>query len=175
MAVDGWSQSPAPAAQPPFGSPPNTPFAAPPPGGPGARGPTNSKAIASLVLGIVGCCTVWIYGLGIILGIVGLVLGIIANKEIKASGQAGSGMAVAGIVLGSIAIAAGILLLAFAGVVFNSFRACFEDPESAECKELTGEESTHRPVWGLALAPLAARLPSTASRSAWARTAWCAP
>lgn len=64
--------------------------------------PSNGKAIASLVLGILAAvCVFFGYGalLGIVLGIIGLVLGISAKKE------APSGMATAGIVLSIISIA----------------------------------------------------------------------
>lgn len=64
--------------------------------------PTNGKAIASLVLGILAAvCVFFGYGalLGIALGVVGLILGISAKKEEP------SGMATAGIVLSIIAIA----------------------------------------------------------------------
>jgi uncharacterized membrane protein len=75
----------------------------------------NGKAIAALVCGIVGllCCSP--------LGIVGLVLGYSAKGEIDRSNgtQRGRGMAVAGIVLGWIAIALLVLeIIGFAtGVI----------------------------------------------------------
>ncbi len=63
---------------------------------------SEGKAIASLVLGIIACVCVF-FGqgalLGIVLGVVGLILGINSRKEFP------SGMATAGIVLSSIAIA----------------------------------------------------------------------
>lgn len=65
--------------------------------------PSNSgKAIASLVLGIL-----WLGGLGSILAVV---FGVIARKEIKASGGAlkGDGMALAGLILGIIGIAGAV-------------------------------------------------------------------
>jgi Domain of unknown function (DUF4190) len=55
---------------------------------------TNGLAIASLVCGIVGCFT--------ITAIVAIVLGFVARNQIEKSGgtQQGSGMALAGIILG---------------------------------------------------------------------------
>jgi len=69
---------------------------------------TSGLAIASLILGIVGGCS-----LGV-LSIVGLVLGIVAAKKIKASGGAmgGRGMAVAGIVLSIVTLILGLVLAA---------------------------------------------------------------
>lgn len=62
---------------------------------------SNGKAVASLVLGIVSLvCIFFGYGalLGIVLGVVGIILGVMARKE------APSGMATAGLVLSIIAI-----------------------------------------------------------------------
>jgi uncharacterized membrane protein len=56
---------------------------------PAAR--TNGLAIASLVLGIL-----WLFWLG---SVVGLVLGLVALKQIRARNQGGRGIAIAGIVL----------------------------------------------------------------------------
>jgi uncharacterized Tic20 family protein len=62
----------------------------------------EARAIAALVLGI--CSIVLIYPFGILLGPVALWFGITALRRIKRSGrmQAGSGLAVAGIVMGAI-------------------------------------------------------------------------
>jgi hypothetical protein len=63
---------------------------------------TNGKAIASLILGTLSLVFIFIFPqvgwIGILLGIVGLILGIIANKERR------SGMGTAGIVLSAIGI-----------------------------------------------------------------------
>jgi hypothetical protein len=64
-------------------------------GYPQAR-PTNGMAIASLVLGIL-----WLYWVGSILA---LVFGYIAKQQIRERGEAGGGMATAGIVLGWIGV-----------------------------------------------------------------------
>jgi len=77
--------------------------------------PTNGKAVASLVLGIVSIVLGWIFWIdlvGIAAGIIGLVLGISAKKE-----AAPSGMATAGIVLSIVGIAIG-------GIIFLSCMAC---------------------------------------------------
>jgi len=73
---------------------------------PGASSSTNKKAIWSLVLGIVGliCC-------GFIAGIPAIILGNMAKKEIATSGEGGSGMATAGLVLGVIAVIWGVIYL----------------------------------------------------------------
>lgn len=74
--------------------------------------PTNGKAVASLVLGIIACVFVFtgaVALVGIVLGIIGLVLGISAKKE------APTGMATAGIVLSIVAL--GLCALAFLACV----------------------------------------------------------
>lgn len=102
--------------------PPPPPPSVPPPGppGPGYGAPqpgavpeNNKMALWSMILGIVGllCCG--------ILAPVALVLGIMARNQIEASGgrEGGSGMAMAGIVLGAIGIVLWIigLILNFSG------------------------------------------------------------
>ena len=57
---------------------------------------TNGMAIASMVLGIL-----WLYWVGSILA---LVFGYIARNQIRERGEAGGGMATAGIVLGWIGV-----------------------------------------------------------------------
>jgi Domain of unknown function (DUF4190) len=71
---------------------------------------TNGLAIASMVLGIV-----WVYWIGSILA---LIFGFVARRQIKARGQKGDGMAIAGIVLGFVGAATLLLviILAIVGV-----------------------------------------------------------
>jgi putative exporter of polyketide antibiotics len=81
-----------PPPPPPYGDQPQygRPYGAP-------QG-TNSKAVWSLVLGILGilCCSP--------LGIVALFLGRSAQAEIAQTGQQGAGLAKAGFILGVISI-----------------------------------------------------------------------
>ncbi|GGT49997.1 DUF4190 domain-containing protein [Streptomyces purpureus] len=82
------------------------------PGWPGAA-PANGMGITAMVLGIcatVGFCA---YGLGIILGILALIFGIIGRKRAQRGEATNSGMAVAGIVLGSIGMVVSAAFLAF--------------------------------------------------------------
>lgn len=91
--------------------PPSYPSYTPPPGGDVyRRAGNNGKAVAAMVCGIVGLVV-----FGFILGIIAIVLGSMAKKEIQRTGQGGSGMATAGIVLGILDIVAGIII--FAAVV----------------------------------------------------------
>jgi hypothetical protein len=60
-------------------------------------------AIASLVCSVVGA---FLCGIG---SIVGIVLGVIALNQIKQTGQGGRGMALAGIIVGAVALVAGLI------------------------------------------------------------------
>jgi hypothetical protein len=70
--------------------------------------PTNGKATASMILGIVGLLFLYLIG-----PILALVFGYQAKNEIEASGgtQGGRGMAIAGIVMGWVGIGFALLFL----------------------------------------------------------------
>lgn len=100
--------------QPPYSGayPPQQPYSAYPQGytpqyapGPGyaPAGPTSGMAIASLVCSLLG------------IGLVGVILGHLALNEIKKSNgyTQGRGLAIAGLVIGYLQIAAGILIVIF--------------------------------------------------------------
>lgn len=72
--------------------------------------PTNGSAITSLVTGIISIVFGGCYGAGLAFAIAALVTGIIARRQIKEhEPMQGSGMAVAGIVTGSVGILFGVL------------------------------------------------------------------
>ncbi len=105
-----------PGSTPPPPPPPPPPYQQPPPGYqqpygyPGYDSPgTNGFAIASMVLGIL-----WMWWIGSVLA---LVFGYVAKSQIRQTGQSGSGMATAGIVLGWIGVGflALIIVLGVAG------------------------------------------------------------
>ena len=66
---------------------------------------TNGLAIASLVLGIL-----WLFWVG---SLVGLILGLVALKQIKSRNQRGRGIAIAGVVLGMLGLV--LLVIGIAG------------------------------------------------------------
>ncbi len=77
-------------------------------------GTQNGKAIASMVLGILGLVMGWVIGpFAMIFTILALVFGFQGRREIRASGgtQGGEGMATAGITMGWIGIAFFVLLI----------------------------------------------------------------
>jgi hypothetical protein len=92
---------PHPPAYPGYAADPYDPYRpAKPPG-------TNGKAIASLVTSVAGLL---LCGLP---SIAGIILGIVAMRETKRTGQDGFGLAVAGLVIGSVVVALVVLYIAF--------------------------------------------------------------
>lgn len=73
-----------------------------------------------MVLGIV-----WVFGIGSILAVI---FGFVARKQIKDSGgrQSGSGMALAGIILGFVGVASLILWIVLVIAVTTSIDNCFD-------------------------------------------------
>ena len=72
---------------------------------------TDGFAIASLVVScvsILGLCT---WGIGSLLGVLGAIFGHVARRRIRASGAGGSGVALAGIIVGWTIAAIGLLLV----------------------------------------------------------------
>ncbi len=102
-------EQPPPVVPPQYGQAPygQTPYGQPPYGQMWGSYPvrrsTNGFAIASLVLGIL-----WVYWIGSVLA---LIFGYIARSQIRASGQNGGALAIAGIVLGWIGIGTFVLFV----------------------------------------------------------------
>lgn len=92
------------------GDPPT--FVPPPPApGPGgalpAQRPVNSLAIVSLVAGIAG----YVLPHPFIAGIVAIITGHMARRQIRQTGESGSGLALAGLILGYVHLALSILIV----------------------------------------------------------------
>lgn len=69
--------------------------------------PGKGTGIASMVLGIIGLCTGWAYGLGAVLGIIGIVLAVVSGNKSKAAGLNRNGLSTAGLVCSIIAVCSG--------------------------------------------------------------------
>jgi hypothetical protein len=88
--------------------------------------PTNGKAQASLWSGLglllTSCCL-----LGV-LGFIPIILGVQARREIRQSGgqQGGDAMALAGIIIGAVAIVVSLLAIAFVALLFASAPSSFD-------------------------------------------------
>ncbi|BBX09347.1 DUF4190 domain-containing protein [Mycolicibacterium aichiense] len=112
-----------PAPYPPPTAYPGYPY--PPPAYPGYGDPydpyrptkppgTNGKAIAALVTSLAGLL---LCGLP---SIAGIILGIVAMRETKRTGQDGFGLAVAGVAIGAVIIALIVLYIAFVVILAAS-------------------------------------------------------
>lgn len=88
-----------PDPQQPDAPPPPPAYFYPPPvyGHPYPPRPYNGMSIAALVVGIIGICNP--------IGILALIFGMTAKKQIRETGEQGEGFAVTGIVLGWIGVA----------------------------------------------------------------------
>ena len=94
----GYQVPPTYQAPPGYGPPPGYPgYGYPPPGYPR---PTNTMAILALVFAFVFAPA-------------GLVMGIVARKQIDRTGEEGSGLALAGIIVGAIFTAIWVMVIVF--------------------------------------------------------------
>ena len=102
-----------PTVPPVAATPPPSPpyqYVAPPPGP-----KTNGLAIASLVCSL---ATFMFCGVGSILGIV---FGHIARHQTKRSGDAGAGMALAGVIIGYVTLALGVVAISAIAIFADTF------------------------------------------------------
>jgi hypothetical protein len=81
--------------------------------GPMLKPPTEGLSIAALVVSCVAVAGLCASGLGGLLGIVGAIMGHVAQRKISANGSSGRGMALAGIIVGWVATALALVALAF--------------------------------------------------------------
>jgi Domain of unknown function (DUF4190) len=102
---------PAPGYPPPpgYGMPGGYPGGYGMPGYPGGYGlapanSTNSLAIGSLVASILSLPMMVMCAIGLLAAIVGIGLGVAALDQIKRRGQSGKGLAIAGIVIGTVSL-----------------------------------------------------------------------
>lgn len=75
--------------------------------------PANGLGIAAMVLGIIAVVGFCMWGFGIILGILALIFGIIGRGRAQRGEATNGGMALAGIILGSISIVISAVFLGF--------------------------------------------------------------
>jgi hypothetical protein len=97
---------------PPYGYPQPTPY-------PNQKPRGNGFAIASIVIGVVGCLAA-VLGFGVFavpITIIGLVLGIVASSDAKKGRGTGRRMAIAGIVLCGLAL---VLTLVWVGFLLTA-------------------------------------------------------
>ena len=88
-------------------------------------------ATAALVLGILALILCWTVVGGIILGLLGLILGIIAAGRARRGEAPGRGRAIAGVITGALGLVLAIALIAIGVSIFNSgsgktFQQCLQ-------------------------------------------------
>ncbi|MDA1358260.1 DUF4190 domain-containing protein [Glycomyces luteolus] len=130
-----------PPYQPPV-PPPYAPYPQPPPYGYPyvPPRPTNGMAIAAMICGIVGVCSP--------IGILALIFGNIAKRQIRETGDQGDGMATAGIVLGWIGVAATIFWIAYYIFVFVVVGTAVNELENGDWYS---DFPTDDPTWAFRL------------------------
>ena len=102
---------PYPGSYPP---PPPQPYA----GYNAPVGPRNGLGIAALVVAIIGLVFCWTVAGGVILGVAAIILGFVARGRVKRGEATNGGVAIAGIVLGFLAI---IVSLVFIPIYIGMF------------------------------------------------------
>ncbi|GAA5095026.1 DUF4190 domain-containing protein [Nocardia iowensis] len=112
----------------------------PPPAGPyRQQSESNGLAIAALVLGILALVSFWTVIGGILLGLAGLVIGIIATSRARKGTAGGSAMAITGLVLSIVALIATAVALAVGFALFgftggDDFTDCVSDAGNDRAK-----------------------------------------
>lgn len=95
-------------------------------GQPGWQPPANGMGVAAMVLGILSVCLFCLYGIvGVVLGVLALIFGIIGRKRAERGEATNEGQARAGVILGSIGIAIGLIFIGF--IVWGITMAINED------------------------------------------------
>ncbi|WLQ36580.1 hypothetical protein P8A18_25535 [Streptomyces castrisilvae] len=123
-----------PGTQPQYGYPAGQAPQAPQYGYPGYPGygqtwggpqPANGMGVAALVLGIIATAAFCMLGLGIILGVLALIFGLIGRGRVRDGVADNGGVALAGVILGSVGI---VVSAAFLGLTI--WAANTDDDES---------------------------------------------
>lgn len=74
--------------------------------------PRNEMGVASLLVGLVALVTCWLL-IGVPFGIAAVITGDIARRRVQRGGANNPRMALAGMVLGAVAIAAGLVAIGY--------------------------------------------------------------
>lgn len=108
----------------------------------GGPGPANGMGVASLVLGIISVVTFCMCGLGIVLGLLALIFGLIGRGRATRGEADNGGVALAGIILGSVGLVVSAVVL---GLVLASddFRSGYYENSSLQPSVSVVVDATH--------------------------------
>lgn len=99
-------------------------------------GPRNGLGLTALILGIAGLLAFWSVAGGVLLGVAAVVLGLIGRGRARRGEATNGGVAVAGVVLGALAV---VLSLAFIAVWAGVFDAVGGD-DYLDCVSRAGTD-----------------------------------
>jgi uncharacterized protein DUF4190 len=95
---------------------------------------TNGLAIAAMVVSIVSVPLLLCYGFGGLLGVAGAIMGHVARRQVRDTGEQGNGMALAGIIVGWVTTGLaiiGVVLLIVGFALIGSITPTTPDPFSS--------------------------------------------
>lgn len=98
--------------------------------------PRNQFGVASVILGAAGLATCWLL-IGVPLGIAAVVTGDIARRRVQRGQPSNQRMALVGMVLGGIAIAAGLAAIGYYSWLDaqdpDRVQRCLDNPAATNC------------------------------------------
>lgn len=141
---------PPPPPQPYAGYPPPAPIAA-----------RNGLGVAALILAVLGLLFSWTIAGGVILGLVAVILGFLARGRVKRGEATNGGLAIAGVVLGALAIVVGLIFIPiwigfFAQLGLGDYVGCMEQAGTDRTAQLQCENNFRDKVeseYGVTIAP----------------------
>jgi uncharacterized protein DUF4190 len=114
-----YQPGPYPSGYPPPPPRPYYGYPQPPYGYPPLMRPRNGLGVTSLVLATIALLSVWSVVGGIILGLTAVVIGFLARGRVKRGTANNGGVAIAGIVLGALAVIVGVAFIPIWTALWN--------------------------------------------------------
>ncbi|THA68205.1 DUF4190 domain-containing protein [Streptomyces sp. A0958] len=119
----------------------------------GGPQPENGMGVASLVLGIIATVGFCLFGFGIVLGVLALIFGLIGRGRVRDGAADNGGVALAGVILGSIGI---VVSAAFLGLTIWAANTDHYDEDSGSdygpaAISLVVEAPQHTPLGNISL------------------------
>lgn len=143
------SEPPPPPPPPQWGAYPGS-YPPPPPqpyaGYTPPVGPKNGLGIAALIIAIVGLVFCWSVVGGVILGVAAVIIGFVARGRVKRGEATNGGVAIAGIVLGCLAIVVSLVFIPiyiglFKESGFGNYVECMQSAGTDQAAQKKCEDS----------------------------------